>query len=159
MSRAPYNAKLKVWVVQKWPKIFFQQCCGSDEGGTRTSTVSWFGRQIQLHDDLPGILQQVIIAARNCLKEDRFPTTTIYYKLSSLIFTLLTFSLSRGSVSLISHSEFRVGVLHWVLAEPIMGMANTEEAWIRSWPSPTVILHADCTFQVICLIRRTESTA
>lgn len=69
------------------------------------------------------------------------------HKVSSRMLTPLGFSTSRGSVSLISHSEFNVGVRHGVRAEAIMGMENTDDDRIRSWPSPRVILAADCTIQ------------
>lgn len=69
------------------------------------------------------------------------------HKVSSRMLTPLGFSTSRGSVSLISHSEFNVGVRHGVRAEAIIGMENTDDDRIRSWPSPNVILAADCTKQ------------
>jgi hypothetical protein len=59
----------------------------------------------------------------------------------------LGFSTSRGSVSLISHSELNVGVRQGERAEAIIGMENTEDERMRSWPSPRVILAADFTFK------------
>lgn len=50
-------------------------------------------------------------------------------------------------MSLISHSEFNVGVRHGVRAEAIIGMENTDDERMRSWPSPSVILAADFTFK------------
>lgn len=56
-------------------------------------------------------------------------------------------SASAGSVSLSSHSESNVDVRHEARAEASMGMENTDDERMRSWPSPTVILQADFTSQ------------